>query len=485
MNRYRHVTAEVDRAATGASTAAFFDFDGTLIAAYSVSSFLKRRLMSGNMLPRELFAQLAAAWQYAIAKDQFADALVDSARALRGVPEESLAETAREVYEQDLSAEIFPECRALVDAHQRQGHTVVIVTSATQYQVRHVAGELGVEHVLCTQLEVEGNTLTGGIVPPVCYGKGKRDAALEFARLQNVDLEKSFFYTDGFEDVPLLESVGRPRPVNPDSRLERRSHREGWPIKKFSSRGLPGLADVVRTGLVYGGLAGSLFAGVPAWLLNRSRRDLANVAISVWGDFGSAVAGLDIETEGEEHLWSNRPAVFIFNHQSQTDALIISHLLRRDFTGVAKKEMKSNPLVGTVLDAVGTVFIDRKKSEEAIEALKPAVKSLKSGISFAIAPEGSRSTGYQLGPFKMGAFHIAMQAGVPLVPIVIQNSSDSQPKGGFFIRPARIKVTVLPPVATDGWTSETVHDHADAVRESFLEVLSQCSDTDVKLRRVK
>lgn len=485
MSTYGHVTAEVDRAGKGATTAAFFDFDGTLIAAYSVSSFLKRRLMSGNMPPRELFAQLTAAWQYAVAKDKFADTLIDSAQALRGVTDESLAETARDVYEHDLAGEIFPECRALVAAHHARGHTVVIVTSATQYQVRYVAEELGIRHVLCTELEIEDGVLTGGIVPPVCYGEGKRDAAVGFATNHRIDLEKSFFYTDGSEDIPLLESVGRPRPVNPDSRLERKSQREGWPIQTFSSRGLPGPTDVVRTGLVYGGLAGSLMAGLPAWLLNDSKRDLANVATSVWGDFGSAVAGLDIETEGEEHLWSHRPAVFIFNHQSQTDALIISHLLRRDFTGVAKKEMKSNLLVGTVLNAVGTVFIDRSNAKQAIDALQPAVDSLKNGTSFAIAPEGSRSTGYGLGAFKTGAFHIAMQAGVPVVPIVIQNSSDSQPKGGFVIRPARIRVTVLPPVATDDWAVETVHEHAAAVRDLFLKVLAQDDDRKVKLRRVK
>jgi putative phosphoserine phosphatase/1-acylglycerol-3-phosphate O-acyltransferase len=226
-------------------------------------------------------------------------------------------------------------------------------------------------------------------------------------------------------------------------------------------------------------------AGIPALLLNRSKRDLANVATSIWGDFGSAVAGLEIEIEGEEHVWSHRPSVFIFNHQSQTDALIISHLLRRDFTGVAKKEMKSNLLVGTVLDAVGTVFIDRSDPEKAIEALQPAVDSLRNGNSFVIAPEGSRSIGYKLGRFKMGAFHIAMQAGVPIVPIVIRNSSDSQPKGGFFIRPARIDVTVLPPVATDDWTAETVHEHADGIRNQFLKVLEQENDGNMKLRRVK
>ncbi len=485
MTRYSHVTAEVDGSRRGSTTGAFFDFDGTLIAGYSVSAFLKRRLLSGNMPPRELIAQFIAAWRYTVDKEQFPDALIESAKVLHGVSDAEFWEAAREVYEQDLAGSIYPECRALIDAHLAKGHTVVIVSSATQYQVRHVADELGVPHIVCTKLEVDDGMLTGGVVPPVCYGEGKRAAAVEFAKNHRVDLEKSFFYSDGAEDLPLLESVGRPRPLNPDNGLERIARSEGWPVRKFSSRGIPSLADAARTGLVYGGLVGSLMAGLPALILNRSRRDLVNVATSIWGDFGSAVAGLDIDTEGEQHLWSHRPAVFVFNHQSQTDALIIAHLLRRDFTGIAKKEMRSNPLVGTALDVVGTVFIDRGNSARAIAELQPAVDRLKSGISIAIAPEGSRSIGYRLGPFKMGAFHLAMQAGVPVVPIVIRNSSDSQPRGGFVIRPARIDVTVLPPVATDGWTPATVHEHADAVRDSFLRVLAQDADGKVKLRRVK
>jgi putative phosphoserine phosphatase/1-acylglycerol-3-phosphate O-acyltransferase len=224
---------------------------------------------------------------------------------------------------------------------------------------------------------------------------------------------------------------------------------------------------------------------VPAWLLNRSWQDLTNVAISTWGDFGSAVAGLDVRTTGEEHLWSQRPAVFIFNHQSQTDALIISRLLRHDFTSVAKQEMKSNPLLGTVLGAVGTVFIDRSNKDKAIEAMQPAVDSLKNGMSFAIAPEGRRSLGYNLGHFKKGAFHIAMQAGVPVVPIVIANSSDSMPKSGVIIRPASIDVTVLPPVSTTDWTKETIDQHIDDVRQMFLKTLGQTRNANVKLRQVK
>ena len=485
MKHYSQVTAEVDQSRGGRTTAAFFDFDGTLIAGFSIASFLQRRLLSGDMPPRELLEQLVAAWKYGIGTSDFADVLARSAESLRGTSATALAETARDVYEKDLSADIYPESRALIAAHCAKGHTVVIVSSATQYQVQHVAAGLGIDHVLCTELEVDDGALTGRIVPPICYGEGKLDAARRFADEQGIKLDKSYFYTDGSEDLPLLDAVGFPRPLNPDRKLASKSRREGWPVQRFESRGRPGLGDVVRTSLVYGSLAGSFLAGVPALLLNQSKRDLVNVAIPVWGAFGSAVAGLDVDTEGEEHLWSHRPAVFIFNHQSQTDALIVARLLRQDIAAVAKQEMKRHPLVGPVLDALGTIFIDRSNHEKAIDALQPAVDSLKNGTSFVIAPEGRRSLGYELGPFKMGAFHIAMQAGVPIVPIVIQNSSDSMPKHSSIIRPAKISVKVLPPVATDEWSAETIHEQADRIRRSYLKELGQARDAGVRLRRVK
>jgi putative phosphoserine phosphatase/1-acylglycerol-3-phosphate O-acyltransferase len=485
MKPYAHVTAEVDQARGGRTTAAFFDFDGTLIAGFSIASFLQQRVLRGDMPPREALGQLIAAWEYGLKLNDFERILARSARSLRGTSENQMSKTAKEVYENSLSGNIYPESRALVDAHRAKGHTVVIVSSATQYQVRHVAAELEVEHVLCNQLKVRYGALTGTLVEPICYGEGKLEAAQRFAEEHGINLERSYFYTDGSEDIPLLEAVGFPRPVNPDHVLDEMSRRESWPVQRFNSRGLPGLADIARTTLVYGGLVGSFLTGLPAYLLNESKRDLINVAIPTWGDFGSAVAGLDVTTEGEEHLWSHRPAVFVFNHQSQTDALILARLLRRDFTGVAKMEMKSNPLVGTILGAVGTVFIDRGDHDKAIQALKPAVESIAKGRSFAIAPEGKRSLGYKLGPFKMGAFHIAMQAGVPIVPIVIANSSDSMPKSAVVIRPAKIHVKVLPPVKTDDWTNETLHQHVDEVHRMFLKELGQAQDEDVKLRRVK
>ena len=103
----------------------------------------------------------------------------------------------------------------------------------------------------------------------------------------------------------------------------------------------------------------------------------------------------------------------------------------------------------------------------------------------AIAPEGTRSAGDKLGAFKKGPFHIAMQASVPVVPIIIHNATDVLPKGNFFVRPAVVKVDVLPPVDTSKWTAETVDQHVADVRNDFLKVLEQKVEPAARLKRVK
>ncbi len=165
--------------------------------------------------------------------------------------------------------------------------------------------------------------------------------------------------------------------------------------------------------------------------------------------------------------------------------MIIAKLLRRDFTAIAKQEISRNPLVGPVFRVADTIFVDRRNQEKAIEALKPVVNTLRGGLSVAIAPEGTRSSGDRLGAFKKGPFHIAMQAGVPMVPIVIHNATDVLPKGGFFIRPSVVHVDVLAPVSTDDWSAETIDKHVAEVRGEYLRVLDHNSEEKVKLASVK
>jgi len=101
------------------------------------------------------------------------------------------------------------------------------------------------------------------------------------------------------------------------------------------------------------------------------------------------------------------------------------------------------------------------------------------GKSVCMSPEGTRSVTPKLAPFKKGAFHLAMQAGVPIVPIVIQNSSDIMPKGEMIYHPATVRVEVLPPIPTDSWSAESIDEHVATVRDMYLKALGQERSGDI------
>jgi putative phosphoserine phosphatase/1-acylglycerol-3-phosphate O-acyltransferase len=213
--------------------------------------------------------------------------------------------------------------------------------------------------------------------------------------------------------------------------------------------------------------------GVLAGASTMNWNDGVNSMMASVGDLVCKMAGIQLAVKGHEYLWSHRPAVFLFNHQSSADLFIMAKLLRKDARGVAKKELKTMPLIGQLMQASGVIFLDRANREKAIEALRPAVDALKNGTSIIIAPEGTRSRDKNLGKFKKGAFHLAMQAGVPLVPVVINNASDAMPRGSNVFRPTAVEVTVLPPVSTEDWMLDELNDRIAAVRGMYLKVLGQ------------
>lgn len=462
---------EIQEAPAGPKVGAFFDVDRTLLAGFSATAFFRERLLSGRMGPGEALETVRGTLGYALGRTGFSGMVSAATAAYRGLSEESLEELGQEVFDKHLATQIYPESRALVRAHQDRGHTVAIVSSATRYQVEPVARELGVEHVLCTRLEVEDGVFTGGVVKPTCFGVGKLRAAENLADDHDIDLDESFFYTDSIDDLALLENVGRPTALNPDARLAQIAKERRWPVRRFHSRGTPDPEQVLRTGLAYASLVPSVGLGAAVGLLNRSRREAVNVMGSLWGDLALAVSGVDLRVEGEEHLWSHRPAVFIFNHQSSLDLPLMLKLCRRDVTGIGKKEIQYDPVFGPLGWAAGAVFVDRADTARAIEALEPAVEALRHGRSLLIAPEGTRQKTPRLGRFKKGAFHLAMQAGVPIVPVVFRNALDALPKDALVVRQATVHAVVLPPVDTSGWTKESLDDEIEALRQSYVEVL--------------
>ncbi len=458
----------------GPEIAAFFDFDRTLIAGFSAKSFLQEQLTSGKMSPRDLLGQVSAIVKYSRGKLNFSGFMAETASQVRGQAEYVFEEFGEEVYRKKVAGAIYPEARALLDAHMEMGHTIAIVSSATKYQIEPAARELGIEYILCTDLEVEDGIFTGRVMSPTCFGDGKRVAAAGFSDAFGLDMGQSFFYTDSEDDLPLLDAVGRPRVVNPSKDLKKIADERSWGVTYFQNRERPTLKEVARVGTAYGILPTAFAATAPLWPLSGKKRTALNAATSMFSDFAAGIIGLDIDVEGEEHIWSHRPAVFIFNHQSSIDPVIMGKLLRRDVAGIGKAEIKRFPIVGQVLQYADTVFIDRSSPEEAIASIQALTERMHDEqLSVALAPEGTRSRGRALGRFKKGAFHIAMQAKVPIVPVVIHNASDSQPKGYNIARPAEIKVTVLPPVKTGRWTERTMEKNIAKIRADYLEVLGQ------------
>ncbi len=490
MLPHQNVVAEVLKQPDGPQIGAFFDFDGTVISGYSAFAFIEEQIKRGHLSPRELVELLGAMASFGLGGMGFSAMMVATSQFLRGIREDSYAAFGRELFESHIARLIYPESRALVEAHLRKGHTVAIISSATPYQVEPAALDLGIENILCTRLEVEKGLFTGAVLRPTCFGPGKVSAAESLVQSSGVDLDKSFFYSDSDDDIQLLERVGNPRPLNPNKKLLAIAEYRGWPVRRFGSRGRPHVSDWIRSLLVPASLVGSFLAGLPIWALTGSKRDALNFSVSVFADTASALIGLNLKIKGEHHLWSHRPAVFIFNHQSNVDMVIIARLLRRDITGVGKREIRDMPIIGRVMEAAGVVLIDRRDSASAIEAMTPLVDAMRvEGKSVCLSPEGTRAVTPHLASFKKGAFHLAMQAGVPIVPIVIQNSGDVQPKGDIIYHPGTVEVEVLPPVDTSKWRSDTIADHVAEVRAMYLRALGEDSGAEIqatpKPRKVK
>lgn len=480
MLPHQDIVAEIMDLPDGPEIGAFFDFDGTVISGYSAFAFIEEQIRRGHLSPRELVELVGAMASFGLGNMGFSAMMLASTQFLRGIHEDSYAAFGRELFESHIARKIYPESRALVQAHLRKGHTVAIISSATPYQVVPAANDLDIEHVLCTQLEVEKGVFTGAVVRPTCFGEGKVTAAETLADEYGADLDKSYFYSDSDDDIQLLERVGNPRPLNPNNRLRGIAEMRGWPVRRFGSRGNAGVSDYIRSLMMPATLVGSFLAGMPIWMLTGSKRDALNFSISLFADTASAIIGLDLKIKGEHHLWSHRPAVFIFNHQSNVDLVIMARLMRRDITGVGKREIRDMPMIGRVMEAAGVVLIDRQNTASAIKSMAPLVDTMRvEGKSVCLSPEGTRAVTPKLAPFKKGAFHLAMQAGVPIVPIVIHNSGDVQPKGDMLYHPGTVEVEVLPPVDTNKWTVENLDKHVADVRNMYLQAMGQGSHLNV------
>ena len=210
--------------------AAFFDVDGTLIAHNSARLYMQHLRETGQARRRDLARTLYYVCRYKLGMLDVERAVTVSLEFIRGRDEAAVRADCETWYAGTIRPYLYPAMAATVEAHRRAGHVLVILTSATRYLAEPLAADLGIEHLLVTQLLVADGRFTGEAVRPVCYGDGKNFWAERLAGTLGLDLTRSYFYTDSITDLPVLERIGEPRIVNPDPRLGRVAARRGWPI---------------------------------------------------------------------------------------------------------------------------------------------------------------------------------------------------------------------------------------------------------------
>jgi HAD superfamily hydrolase (TIGR01490 family) len=213
--------------------AAYFDIDGTLIARNSAPLYMKHLRETGQARRRDIARTFYYVGRYKLGLLDVERAVAVSMSWIRGRDEAAVRADCDAWYAGTIRSYIYPSMAATVAAHRRAGHLLVLLTSATRYLAEPLAADLGIEHLLVTQLLVEAGRFTGEAVRPLCYGDGKTFWAERFAADHDVDLRRSYFYTDSITDLPWLERVGEPRVVNPDPRLGRVAARRGWPVVRL------------------------------------------------------------------------------------------------------------------------------------------------------------------------------------------------------------------------------------------------------------
>lgn len=209
-----------------------------------------------------------------------------------------------------------------------------------------------------------------------------------------------------------------------------------------------------------------------AWLAGR--REWV-YPIALWGGRQwLRLSGMRVRVRGLEQLDPRQTYIFIANHRSYLDtATLFCHLGRR--IGLfAKKELLKVPILGVGMGFVNIMAIDRSNRERALATVRAATGRIRSGVSFGVFAEGTRARPGELLPFKKGAFYMAIETGVSVVPVAMKNTDWLMGKGEGTARPGTIEMVILPPVETRGLsTDEDVKRLTDEVRTRVAEELGR------------
>jgi HAD superfamily hydrolase (TIGR01490 family) len=253
--------------------AAFFDLDKTIIVKSSTLAFTKPLYRAG-LLNRRTLAKAGIAQAYyqvfGADQDQLEKVKAELSNLTSGWDQSEVVALVEETVASIVPPLVFAEALAIIDDHRGEGRRVVVVSSSPEEIVKPLCRYLAIEDVIATRAEIGEDGKYTGEIALYAYGPGKADAIMSMAATDGIDLAASYAYSDSATDVPMLELVGHPVAVNPDSELRAIAEERGWEIRKFESP--VSVRDRISENKVSGAaFAGGVAALVTYWALKGRR----------------------------------------------------------------------------------------------------------------------------------------------------------------------------------------------------------------------
>ncbi len=229
----RNSSAPVATTVGSQARGALFDMDRTLVSVNTGRLFVRWRRQEKDMSTRDTLRAMRYLLLYSLGLLDAENVVRRVLRSTRGIEEQRFADACSAWFEQAVKPHISAAARSEVARCQARGDLCAILSAQTAYVTRPLARELGIKHVLCTELEVENGKFTGRHLPPMCYGEGKTTHATRWAEQHGLGFERCAFYTDSISDLPMLDLVGEPRVINPDLRLRWTARMRRWPVQQW------------------------------------------------------------------------------------------------------------------------------------------------------------------------------------------------------------------------------------------------------------
>ena len=184
-----------------------------------------------------------------------------------------------------------------------------------------------------------------------------------------------------------------------------------------------------------------------------------------WSRLNSFITPMSVSVKGRHHIDPRQSYVIISNHLSHYDIFVLYGWLGIDFKWVMKKELRNLPALGIACEKLGHIYIDRSNKGTAMASLKEAKKKIVNGTSILIFPEGTRSLTGKMGPFKKGAFVMALDLGIPILPITLLHTDKILPPRTMDLFPGRASMVIHRPIDVSGYGSDRLGDLMTAARE--------------------